>query len=306
MKAFRSPTKTPTTTKVTSFSGETSTSQPDLSKINELYSENVSYRKRKSPDSDFVNQFTEFKYEIMKEIVGVLQESCTKQDQNIKTICDNVSSINETLQDMKVTTEELIAENKNLKMQIGTLSDTVKQNEEKIIALRSEVQQLKSVPSAPPHPLATLETIHEDLFEEFQDRFERSKNIIIVGVPEKHISNREERHETERNEAARIINTIYPDCPRAVKVIRVGKYDGKKIRPLKISFSAQEIAKTVLRNKANLQVDGVRIYSDQTPQQQKFMKNLKDELQQRIDNGEKDLTIKFSKGKPKIVEQSKN
>lgn len=306
MNAFHSPTKSFATTK-TIFSGETSTSQPDLSKITDVYSENVAHRKRKTPGSDFENQFTEFKQELMKEMVGILQDSCTKQNQNIEKICNNISSINETLQDMKITTEELIAENKSLKTQISTLTNTVKENEEKIISLRTDVQQLKSGSAAPANPQATPQTFCEDLFKEFQDRAERSKNIIIVGVPERHISNSEERRETERNEAARILNTIYPDCPRPVKVVRVGKYDGNKIRPLKLSFSSQEIAKTILRNKANLTLDGVRIYSDQTPQQQKFMKNLRDELQQRKDNGEKDLIIKFSKGTPKIVrEQSKN
>lgn len=305
MNALRSPTKSRTVTK-TIISGGTSTSQPDLSKMDEEYSENVAYRKRKAPVSDFENQFTEFKNELMKEMVVILQDSCNKQNQNIKTICDNIASINVTLQDMKITTEELIAENKSLKTQINTLANTVKENEEKISSLRTDVQQIKSVSAAPANPPATPQRF-EDLFEEFQDRAERSKNIMIVGVPERHISNSEERREIERNEAARIINTIYPDCPRAAKVQRVGKYDGKKIRPLKLSFSSQEIAKTILRNKSNMTLDGVRIYSDQTPQQQKFMKNLRDELQQRKDNGEKDLIIKFSKGTPKIVkEQSKN
>lgn len=307
MKAFRSPTKTPTTTKTT-FSEGTSISQTDLSKINDLYSENISHRKRKTPDCDFQHQFAEFKNEIMKEIVGTLQESCKNQNQNIKTISENISSINETLQNMKITTEQLIAENKSLKTQITNLSDTVKENEEKITSLQTDFQQLKSISTTPAtHVQATPETIYEDLYEEFQDRAERSKNIIIVGVPEKHISNIEERRETERNEAANILSTIYPDCPKAAKVLRVGKYDGKKVRPLKLSFTSQEIAKTIMRNKSNLKVEGVRIYSDQTPQQQNFIKKLRDELQQRKDNGERDLIIKFLKGTPKIVkEQPKN
>lgn len=306
MKAFRSPTKNPTTTKTT-FTGETSASQPDLSKINELYSENVCYRKRKSPDSDFENQFTDFKKDIMKEIVEILQDSCIKQNHNIQTICDNISSIKETLQNMKTTTEELMAENKSLKTQVSALTDTVKENDEKISSLQNDVLQLKSVSSVSAYPQTTPQTVYEDLFEEFQDRAERSKNIIIVGIPEQFISSSEERRETDRNETAKIINTIYPDCPKAVKVLRLGKYDTKKMRPVKLCFSSQDIAKAILRNKANLNVDGVRIYSDQTPQQQKFMKKLRDELQQRKENGETNLVIKFSKGTPKIVtEQPKN
>lgn len=50
--------------------------------------------------------------------------------------------------------------------------------------------------------------------------------------------------------------------------------------------------------------DNVRLFSDQTRQQQEYMKNLRNELRRQIDGGEKDLVIKYVKGIPKIVKQS--
>lgn len=303
MNTLRSPSKRSTRTK-TITAGETSSSQPDLSKINELYSENMSVRKRKSPDSDFACQFNEFKNEIKKEIVGILQESSNNQNKNIKTISENISSINEKLQNMKMTTEQLIAENKSLTTQIVTLKGTVKENEEKIASLQTEFNKLKSDSMTPKVIEATSPDTYADVFEEFHDRFERSKNIIIVGVPEKHIENIEERRKTDTYEADKIISAIYPGCPKAERVSRVGKYDAKKTRPLKICFSSQEISKTILRTKANLKTDDIRVYSDQTPQQQKFMRNLRNELEQRKEKGEKDLIIKYIKGTPRIIKEA--
>lgn len=45
----------------------------------------------------------------------------------------------------------------------------------------------------------------------------------------------------------------------------------------------------------------VRIYSDQTPYQQKYLENLRRKLQERQENGEKDLFIKYKNGTPTII-----
>lgn len=234
MNTVRSPIKRSSTLKVTS-AGETSTSQPDLSNINELYSENVSLRKRKVPESDFAHQFSVFKNEFRKEIAEIIQESAKNQSENIKTISENISSINEKFKNMQTITEQLVAENKNLKTQILSLKDTVIENESRITSLQTEFQQLKSnAISTGMQPIS--QTASEKIFEEFQDRVLRSKNIVIVGVAEKYITNMNERRARDMNEVTNILNTIYPNCPRTDIVQRVGKYDPKKIRPLKVSF----------------------------------------------------------------------
>lgn len=294
--------------------GGNSSSQPDLSKVVDIESdsEKVFTRKRKTPEYDFTQHFSEFKYEIL----NILKESSKNQAENINIISENISSINEKLQDVKTTTEQLVEDNISFKSQILTLKEIVKANENKILSLETEMQQLKinttndvtvyskATPEQSSNTQPTLKnTDYDDIIVEFQERAERSKNIVIVGINEHHVDNIEERKEIDRCEADKIIKSIYPDCPRPEKIIRLGKYDGKKRRPLKICFPTQETAKTVLRNKVNLKVDGIRIYSDQTPKQQKDMKHLVTELHQRQENGEKNLMIKFIRGIPKIIKQ---
>jgi hypothetical protein len=40
---------------------------------------------------------------------------------------------------------------------------------------------------------------------------------------------------------------------------------------------------------------------DQTPAQKKYVDTLKEELNKRTENGEKDLSIRYIKGLPKII-----
>lgn len=79
----------------------------------------------------------------------------------------------------------------------------------------------------------------------------------------------------------------------------------KKTRPLKVYFESQATAKAKLRNKNNMKRSDIKIYSDQTPHQEKEMKLLREELQKRTESGEKNLIIKV-KGTPKIIKQPKN
>jgi hypothetical protein len=68
-----------------------------------------------------------------------------------------------------------------------------------------------------------------------------------------------------------------------------------------VSFSSSEIVINILKKKSNQSDKPYKLYKDQTAYQQNQMKTLKAELKQRIENGEKDLGIKFVKGNPKIV-----
>ncbi|KOB72454.1 Uncharacterized protein OBRU01_12200 [Operophtera brumata] len=188
-----------------------------------------------------------------------------------------------------------------------TLTDTVRANEEKITSLQNEVLQLKSdspttskVKSTSP----SLPTSYDELIVELQERAERSRNIVMVCITEKHSDSVEDRREVDGHEVQKVIETIYPDCQQPVRVLRLGMYNAMKTRPLKVCFASQDTAKAILRNKGNIKIEGVRIYSDQTPQQQKSMMiNLKNELKQRQVNGEGNLTIKYVKGIPKIIKQ---
>lgn len=84
----------------------------------------------------------------------------------------------------------------------------------------------------------------------------------------------------------------------------LGKFDGK-IRPLKISLaSASDVFKTLgssRKLKSDQIFNAVRITSDKTPKQRLYFQNLRKELDKRRSDGESNLTIKYVKGIPSIV-----
>lgn len=185
------------------------------------------------------------------------------------------------------------------------MNDTVKANEEKIATLQNKMHILQ--PNSSKTSTAMTAEKQHDLITELQERSERSKNIVIIGIPEQYSEKKEERQMNDRLKIDEVLKLIYPECPKPQKIFRLGKYNAKRSRPLKVCFDSQIIAKTILRNKVNFKEENFRIYSDQTPQQREFLIHIKNELKQRQNAGEDNLIIKYIKGVPKIISKpSKN
>lgn len=90
------------------------------------------------------------------------------------------------------------------------------------------------------------------------------------------------------------------DTPKPIKIFRIGKYDAGKSRRVKVCYETTGPAKLLLRNKDKLPKD-IKIFSDQTPAQHKYLQELKDELSRRQANGESDIIIKYINGTPAIT-----
>jgi hypothetical protein len=147
----------------------------------------------------------------------------------------------------------------------------------------------------------------EEVTSEAVERMIRSKNVIIYGVPESS-GTTEQRQTKDATEIRKIISAITPEAiPQ--KIIRIGKPNSPNTRPLKVSLSNDLIAKEVLRNKNKLINSdlsrSISISDDKTPKQLEYLKNLRTELQLRRDNGEDNITIKYMKGIPSIIESKK-
>jgi hypothetical protein len=147
----------------------------------------------------------------------------------------------------------------------------------------------------------------EEVTSEAVERMIRAKNVIIYGVPES--SGTAEQGQTK--DAAEIRKIISAITPEAIpqKIIRIGKPNSSNTRLLKVSLSNDLIAKEVLRNKNKLINSdlprSISISDDKTPKQLEYLKNLRTELQLRRDNGEDNITIKYVKGIPSIIESKK-
>lgn len=237
----------------------------------------------------------------MSQMMSMITSLTTNQNEFMDKISQDVKAIKEELSDIKDVTKKLSEEQNTVKIDICSLKTMHSETDSKIKVLESDIAQLKSATNS--STISSLETI----LTEINERKIRSKNIIIIGVPEQHLENSEARKEAEKKEILRITRIADPKCPEPEMITRLGKFDPKKTRPIKLSFKSQDIAISILRNSKNIKSDNVILFPDKTPQQQAYMKELKEELKQRIEDGEKDLVIRYIKGMPKITKPySKN
>lgn len=122
-----------------------------------------------------------------------------------------------------------------------------------------------------------------------------------VYVPETNNKNYHSRQTYDIEEIMKLTASIIENCPIPIKSKRLGKYVPGKNRQLKVFFSNSKKSKLLLRNKTKLQ-ESIKFYSDQTPAQNKYLQSVMEELNKRLENGEKDLIIKYFKGIPQIVD----
>lgn len=184
----------------------------------------------------------------------------------------------------------------SMRSQISDLTLKATTTENKIQSLESEITAMKNNTKAS----GSTSVFDENIMHELQDRASREKNIIIVGLPECKMANADKSHSYDLDKVNSVINNLIPNCPKPNKIFRLGKYNPDKDRNLKVCFDSSYTTKTLFRNRDKLQ-SGIKIFSDLTPAQQKHKKELKTELEQRMANGEKDITIKYVRGIPKIV-----
>lgn len=258
-----------------------------------------SKRKKTDDDSGIKDELSEIKKQL-----SIMMEMISLQNQNQKESIDKVSEdikvIKNEIMDIKDVTKKLTDQQIMIQSDLQCLKTKSTETEKKIQDIESVIAHLSSQEPS----LSTAVSV-ESMLMEMKEREERSKNLIIVGIPEQSYENREEKKVADINDVLRITRTIDPTCPEPDNIIRLGKYSSaKKSRPIKVFYNSNSIVKCILRNKNILTSDNVRLFSDQTRQQQEYMKNLRNELRRQIDGGEKDLVIKYVKGIPKIVKQS--
>lgn len=124
---------------------------------------------------------------------------------------------------------------------------------------------------------------------------------MIVGIPEKEERSYAARQIHDIEEFTKIANSLIENCPKPIKAIRLGKYKANKDRPLKICFDNNNVPRMLLQKRTKLS-ENIKIYSDQTPEQKRYLQTVREELDERLRNGEKDLKIKYFKGIPRITQ----
>lgn len=282
-------------------------SQPNLSTIEsniDLPSDdqiNFRNKRKHTGDEDIREELREIRKE-MAEMMRVLTSINEKQTETINKMSEDITLLKGHVKEIKSTTENLGLENREIKSNLDDVISKYKENNRKIEIIETKLGTFQPANiTLPPVSTSSSNNLEENLMVELTERLSRSKNIIITGLAEQKSANYKERQDADKREVLNILQNITSDRSDPINIIRLGKYASGKHRPLKVCFSTKDEALFVLRSKNTKDLGSVKIFSDQTPQQQPYFKKLKDELKSRIDNGEMNLTIKYYKGIPKIV-----
>lgn len=288
-----------------------SESQPNLftgddETTSELSTVTFRNKRKHGFEEDIVRSQLENLQTQMTAMMELLTTSINAQNEATMKIKEDMASIKDQVLDIKKgmgLTEQKLAslqtDQTETRADVQRLVKSIHTTDQKLLSLESDFQSLKQKSNPPSTHSAILE--YDELLAELADQHTRKKNIIIAGIQEPTSSNSKERRDWDRSEIIQVINNAIENCPEPMKIMRIGKYNPDKTRPIKASFEKEETVKLILRNKNTLTNPTIKVYSDQTPYQINKLKNLKDELALRISNGEENITIKYIKGMPKIV-----
>lgn len=232
----------------------------------------------------------------------------TSQIQQLQSDNSNLTGSVEELQVLRVRMEKIEVQIRNVDENIiqtsQSYADVLKrQNETETLKsnlskLEVAVNNIKSQEDLPGRRANIEPTI-----EELKERDKRACNVLFFGVAESDMLDKNERIRCESENIKNLIASIDINVQTdQIKVLRLGRYQPEKIRPVKVIFESKETALRVLKRRTNLDRSrAVYIKSDQTPMQRKYLKDLIRELESRTEKGETDLRIKYLNSMPKII-----
>ncbi|CAH2215870.1 jg17266, partial [Pararge aegeria aegeria] len=199
----------------------------------------------------------------MAEIKETSEKSTNLIQENITEIKDQIGGIQSSSLNIKV-------EQSKIKAQMAALETKILASDSRINTIETNIERCASAPSGRWEPRTHLD---EKLIREVQERSERERNVIIAGLPEQTTASATERASKDEADVIQITRSIVHDVPPPVKVIRIGKYRDTKTRRVKVCYESKVTAKQLLRAKDKIS-EPIKIYSDQTPAQQKHFRNL--------------------------------
>ncbi|CAH2088761.1 unnamed protein product [Euphydryas editha] len=257
-------------------------------------------RKLHSENDRIMDELSDLKKQ-MADMIALISSTSSAQTENIDKLCRDVTAIRNEVNSVSNTMASMTIEQDKLRTDIHHLVTSTQDTKKRVTLLESDVNELKlSATQNSNKMLVTCES-YEKLINECQERNERRKNIILAGITESTAENNADRTQHDLQEVSKVIKLLNSDCPEPQQIFRLGRYQSNKSRLIKVCFSSEKITKQLLRKKTTVQLNNIKIYSDQTPYQREVLKNLQKELQQRTANGECNLRIKYEKGIPKII-----
>lgn len=179
--------------------------------------------------------------------------------------------------------------------------------------LKNDMENIKSnlLPSTP-NQICPGDEQFELLINELEERQNRKRNIMVFNLKEcqSNVTNTE-RNLNDQTSVTEILNEVFPSASNEIsKVIRIGKYEDGKNRPVKLCFNNDNIVRSTLKHASKLKYSShykhISLSYDRTPAQLKYYNTLKDQLIKEQANSTDQLKIKFIRGVPKIVTVERN
>lgn len=215
------------------------------------------------------------------------------QDQTHKVELDYLKRL---LKEVEEKSDLLKVTNDLLLKRINTL-------EKDIQVLEREKELVRSQQSPIYSPVPNVSASVEEYFREREDRENRKRNFILFNSPE--------TNESIDETKATILQTMeccVPDHEHIaddIKVYRLGKQLPNKTRPIKVICNSYETAVAVKRNSGKLRLNPnfkhLIIREDKTLRQLDEYRSLKQQLVERVNQGERNLKIVTVNGSYKIV-----
>nr|CAH7741782.1 unnamed protein product [Callosobruchus chinensis] len=174
-----------------------------------------------------------------------------------------------------------------------------------ILKLQDDIQAFKTTRSDDAN--LNRNEFLEEVISELSERNKRRKNVIIFGVPEQDAN--DDGDTADKDKVTDILHTIDRNFSlQDVKIVRLGKQTGGKIRPIRVTCNTEQQVSDIVRNAGKLKnsrfKNKVFVATDRTPKQLAYFRELKDQLKERMDAGESDLKIRHFNGVPRIVSEN--
>lgn len=207
----------------------------------------------------------------------------------LKILCQAVVSLKTTIDAQTLNFKDIFSKLSAHEEAFTNLTRTIKAQEERIVQL--EMNQKNNS--------GCLDVNAEMICQELSERMRRSRNVIIYNVAEV----LSEDEPTDSMKICEFLKTKHVSNIKILKAKRLGKRPSKKPRPLLITCESQSDAFNLFAIRSDFP-DPWKLSLDRTPAQREALSKLRLELEERLKNGESNLTIKYIRGIPKIVTSS--
>nr|CAH7729546.1 unnamed protein product [Callosobruchus chinensis] len=219
------------------------------------------------------------------------------------------------IRDIKNSQTQLSTDVAHCRALLQQHSDTIARHHDSIISCEASIQQLQNTQASLSCTIANIEsrlassmsnaeisaasaTNNTSTQSEALEILRRSHHIILRGIPEDN---------NDTNTVTDIINHIDPSANSyRLSVARLGAATTSRPRLIRVGFASPVIAKAILRRKNSILshpvYKSIKISDDKSPSQMRELRNLRDELKQRLTTGERNITIKYVRGRPSIIQ----